>query len=178
MLSPSRISRLKPMIWHSRLAHRWLQGKKQARRVWFAPAGALSKTRHLRFKGKCALAISGPSASGRLPIRRVVAKQIWNCLRETMAVVNRGGGGGLRVGGEVPIAGYRVLCGPLERNAGLVLSCLIHAASWANAPRWGEGRSLRSGMPVSHRGYIAGDRDARRTAGLRKGGNASAAVST
>jgi hypothetical protein len=23
----------------------------------------------------------------------------------------------------------------------LVLSCLIHAASWANAPRWGEGRS-------------------------------------
>jgi hypothetical protein len=23
----------------------------------------------------------------------------------------------------------------------LVWSCLIHAASWANAPRWGEGRS-------------------------------------
>jgi hypothetical protein len=23
----------------------------------------------------------------------------------------------------------------------LVLSCLIHATGWANAPRWGEGRS-------------------------------------
>jgi hypothetical protein len=30
---------------------------------------------------------------------------------------------------------------PREGTSQLVLSCLLHAASWANAPRWGEGRS-------------------------------------
>jgi hypothetical protein len=52
--------------------------------------------------------------------------------RERKRGGKRRGGGGGREGGEEGRGG-----GTRE----LVLSCLIHAASWANAPRWGEGRS-------------------------------------